>query len=421
MLQILPVQSALHSPQALQMTLEQAGNFLDDCGIQYSFVEDGDAADPRKPTVIFVLTGGCENQVLDLVFADQESRFSFQKPDEPVIVFAHPFHNSFPACTEILARLGQNNKKAKIVLLNDTEQAKQSLKVTAGALLARQKMEKTRLGLVGGPSSWLVASRVLNETIKAHWKIDLIDIPMEELEADLKTVSRDDASPVAHSFAGNAANKVEPTGEDLIESARIYVALKKMAERHSLDALSLRCFDLVMKNKTTGCMALSMLTDEGLISGCEGDIPATLTMLWMNAVTGEIPFMANPQDIDADTNSLWIAHCTIGTKLCTEYSLRSHFESSLGVGIEGQMETGPITLARIGDTDLLSTFVSAGTLLECGTHPQRCRTQLKLKLDKDVNYFLEQPLGNHHVLVPGDHEDALALYAQLYLTTGKDI
>jgi len=415
MLRILPVQSPLHSPQALQMILEQAGNVLDDCSIQYSFVEDGDAVDPQSPTVIFVLTGGCENQVLDLVFAEQDSRFSFQKPDEPVIVLAHPFHNSFPACTEILARLEQKNKKAKIVLLNDTEHAKQSLKTTAGVLSARQKMEATRLGLIGGSSSWLVASNVMSETIKEHWKVDLVDIPMEELEAELEAVSQEEARPVAQSFAGNAVNNVEPTSEDILESARIYVALKKMVARHSLDALSLRCFDLVMKNKSTGCLALSMLTDEGIIAGCEGDIPATLTMQWLHAVTGQVPFMANPQDIDVDANSLWIAICTIGTKLCTEYSLRSHFESSLGVGIEGQVETGPITLARIGGSDLLSTFVSDGTLLECGTHPQRCRTQLKLELDEDVSYFVERPLGNHHVLVLGQYEDALALYAQLYL------
>ena len=415
MLRILPVRSPLHSPSELQQVMERTGDCLNECGIRHSFVEDGDAADAQNPTVILVMTGGCENQVLDLVFAEQDRRFSFQKTDEPVIVLAHPFHNSLPACTEILARLQQKNKKAKIVLLNDTEQAKRSLTMTAGALFSRKKFATTRLGLVGGPSSWLVASRILPETIKENWKIDLVEIPLEELETELKSVSRNEAAAIAHSFADNAINVVEPTRDDIIESAKIYVGLKRMAERHSLDALSLRCFDLVMNNKTTGCMALSMLTDEGLIAGCEGDIPTTLTMLWMHAITGEIPFMANPQDVDADANTLWIAHCTIGTKLCTRYSLRSHFESSLGLGIEGQMEKGPITLARIGDSDLRAAFVSNGTLLECGAHPQRCRTQLKLELEKDVSYFLERPLGNHHVLVPGHHEEALGVFEQLYL------
>ena len=52
-----------------------------------------------------------------------------------------------------------------------------------------------------------------------------------------------------------------------------------MSERH-LDACVVRCFDLVTDLRTTGCLALSWLLDQGVVAGCEGDIPATLTMVW---------------------------------------------------------------------------------------------------------------------------------------------
>ena len=70
MLRILPVRSPLHSPSELQQVMERTGDCLNECGIRHSFVEDGDAADAQNPTVILVMTGGCENQVLDLVFAE---------------------------------------------------------------------------------------------------------------------------------------------------------------------------------------------------------------------------------------------------------------------------------------------------------------------------------------------------------------
>jgi L-fucose isomerase-like protein len=37
-----------------------------------------------------------------------------------------------------------------------------------------------------------------------------------------------------------------------------------------------------------------------------------------------------------------------------------------------------------------------------------CRTQLRLRLDEPLDYFLERSIGNHHVIVRGDHVDKLS-------------
>jgi len=34
-----------------------------------------------------------------------------------------------------------------------------------------------------------------------------------------------------------------------------------------------------------------------------------------------------------------------------------------------------------------------------------CRTQMLMRLDLPLDYFLEQSIGNHHVIVCGDHAD----------------
>ena len=61
-------------------------------------------------------------------------------------------------------------------------------------------------------------------------------------------------------------------------AAAVLVALRAVFARHDLHACTLRCFDLVTRLRTTGCYALSRLNDQGLIAGCEGDVPSTLTM-----------------------------------------------------------------------------------------------------------------------------------------------
>ena len=52
-------------------------------------------------------------------------------------------------------------------------------------------------------------------------------------------------------------------------------------------------------------------------------------------------------------------------------------------------------------------FISKAQLLECTTNPNMCRTQLHLRLDESLDYFLERSIGNHHVIVRGNHVEKL--------------
>jgi L-fucose isomerase-like protein len=36
-----------------------------------------------------------------------------------------------------------------------------------------------------------------------------------------------------------------------------------------------------------------------------------------------------------------------------------------------------------------------------------CRTQLHLRLEEPLDYFLERSIGNHHVIIRGDHVEKL--------------
>jgi len=36
-----------------------------------------------------------------------------------------------------------------------------------------------------------------------------------------------------------------------------------------------------------------------------------------------------------------------------------------------------------------------------------CRTQVRIRMNTPAEYFLKNPLGNHHILIHGNYEDAL--------------
>jgi L-fucose isomerase-like protein len=210
-------------------------------------------------------------------------------------------------------------------------------------------------------------------------------------------------------FIAGATEICEPTTTELGDVSRLYLALKKVVADHKLDALTVRCFDFVQHQKTTGCFALAQLSDEGIIAGCEGDLVSTVGQLWAHKLLGVTPWMANPAQLDPDRNTLWLAHCTVPPTLVESYRLRSHFESGLGVGIQGALPSGPVTLLRIGGNKMDRLWLAEGDILRSGDAENLCRTQAEIKLTRGgtIADLLRAPLGNHLVLVFGHHLDRL--------------
>jgi L-fucose isomerase-like protein len=183
------------------------------------------------------------------------------------------------------------------------------------------------------------------------------------------------------------------------------MALKSLVEKYSLDGLTLRCFDLLGAVRNTGCLALARLNSEGIVATCEGDVPAMLSMAISRALTGVSGFQANPSSIDPETGEVLFAHCTVPFDMVTRYAFDTHFESGIGMGIRGHVQEGPVTVFKVSG-DLSRHVALEGTLLRNQAKPDLCRTQVVLHLE-DTSYFLTDPIGNHHIIIPGHWKSSL--------------
>ena len=190
-------------------------------------------------------------------------------------------------------------------------------------------------------------------------------------------------------------------------AVEIHEALKSIVMEHNLNGLTLRCFDLLTSVGNTGCLALARLNAQGIPAGCEGDVPALLSMTIARAATGVSGFQANPSRIDPETGEMLFAHCTVPLDIVSSYDYDTHFESGIGVGIRGRFEVGPVTVFKVSG-DLSRHFVAEGILTGNQAEPDLCRTQVLLRLDPaDARYFLTEPIGNHHIIIPGRHKAVL--------------
>jgi L-fucose isomerase-like protein len=387
MFTVTPVASSIHDPASVERLVG---------AYRPAFERIGGSLEPGSGIVVpFVLTGGTEAEILAMW--DGES---------PLLLIAHPDQNSLPASLEALARVVQLGGRGRILYLrgHDDERGFADLADAVHDLAVAQKLATQTVGVVGPPSDWLVASMPAPGVLEETWGPRRVPISLDRLYGAYTT--KPDIEPL-------------PAGEKRIEIGEIskadgvYTGLRDLIAGEHLDALSLRCFDVIGELDTTGCLALARLNDEGVIAGCEGDLVSTVAMMWVRELLGLVPWMANPARLDPAANTMWLAHCTVPPSLVTNLRLDTHYESDRGVGMHGDFATGPVTLVRIGGNEMERLFLAEGEILRPGDEPNLCRTQIELRLDDGaVERLLRDPLGNHLVMVRGHHAARLRSWWQ---------
>ncbi|MBQ3814312.1 MAG: hypothetical protein II841_12245, partial [Bacteroidales bacterium] len=300
--------------------------------------------------------------------------------------------NSLAASLEILSYLRQQGLKGE-VLHGSPEYLQERVHTLETVASARKKLRGTRIGVIGQPSDWLIASHADPMAVTDKLGARLVEIPMEELLQE-----------IAKAPAENA-----PSGEPMADNVRrsypgatqVYHALQVLVDRYQLGAFTLRCFDLLTAVGNTGCLALASFNADGIPASCEGDVPALLSMMIAQALTGVTGFQANPSRIDVETGEMLFAHCTVPFNMVTSWQYDTHFESGIGVGIHGNLPEGPVTVFKV-DGKLNRHFAAEGELLYNQYEDNLCRTQVVLRLQpEDARYFLTNPIGNHHIILPG--------------------
>lgn len=345
--------------------------------------------------LIFVRTGGTEGLFKEV----------FPRLKGNILLLTSGKSNSLAASLEIMSYLSQEDRHGEI-LHGSTSYIAERIEILARISQARKSLENKNLGVIGQPSDWLISSHADRRAVKEKLGVNLLDIPIQELIDAAGNADPDAfASDIRNQLTLEAPEAVKKYAEGAM---KIYVALKQIVSKYELAGLTLRCFDLLDTVGNTGCLALAMLNSEGIPAGCEGDVPALLTMTVGKALTGQCGFQANPSRIDPQSGSILLAHCTIPFDMVRKYSFNTHFESGIGVAIHGEMPLGDATVFKVSG-DLSRVFCAEADLISNQYENNLCRSQIVLNLRGDAqricsDYFLKQPVGNHHVVFSGAHK-----------------
>lgn len=358
-----------------------------------TIIREGGKIPLNEPVYLFIGTGGTENIVARFLESNSIS--------SPIVILSYDERNSLPAAMEIRAYLEQRGVSARIVH-NSLAQLSTLLKRWSTFTQIQDILKRSKLGLIGQPSSWLIASNVNPDSVFRRWGLKIIDIPISELIENLPNEIAPEFKTQVETFQNKATCQSVSISE-IRRAGIIAERISKIVDKADLNALSVQCFKLLQDTGVSGCFSLSYLNDkQNFVAGCEGDIPATFTMLLAKLLTGNPSFMANVASVDQDRNTVVFAHCTVPTSLTDEYEITNHFETGKSVGIRGKLALKDVTVVKIFGDDLSQLWVSSGTIIDNLVNDKGCRTQIRVAMDDPVDYFLEESLANHHIVILGN-------------------
>jgi hypothetical protein len=286
----------------------------------------------------------------------------------PTVVFSQPFSGHgwmfFPAWRK---------QGKKVVLLPSSDWGE--LDKAAMLLRVKPHMARTRILVVRGPLGTDAACSA--EQVKAKLGVEMIPVSVEETLKAHAAVSLQDAEAEAQQYWLSKAKKiVEPTKDEIISSARFYLATKRlMQEKGARAVTSSNC----MGEPAKGCLTYSKLNDLGLVGACEGDMDSTLTMLLFRYAFDVPGFISDPV-FDTANNALIHFHCTSATQMAgpkskrLPFTIRTQTDSDRGVALAVEMPIGQkVTCAKFVNLDTM--VASTGEIFKVTQDDLGCRTQ----------------------------------------------
>ena len=358
--------------------------------------------------------------LIHLAFGSSEPMRKLADTGLPMVIFSQPFSGHDWMYVPRWQKAG-----AKVVLLPSSDYA--DLDRAVALLRVPARMRQSRILLVGsaaGTPAACSADRVRDRVGAEVVPITVQQVIEEHQGVDLKAAEAE----AEQEWLRPAKKIVEPTREEIVKSARMYLALKKLMIRERAQAITIRCLGgIPIATLGYPCLAFSKLCDLGLVGACEADMDSTITMLQFAYAFGKPGFITDPL-FDISQNALLHAHCLAPTRMDgagTErapFLIRTHRDDNKGASLEVELRVGQeITCAKLANLE--SILLSSGKIIAIPDYDDRgCRTQIVTRV-ADARRMLANWGGGllgddmmtllHRVVFYGNHVESVRDLAQL--------
>jgi len=245
------------------------------------------------------------------------------------------------------------------------------------ACAAHQSFRGARIGQLGARPEEFESVWWDEASLQRDFNQTVVPIDLAEVFMRLDRVAADEAEVKKAAAEIRAGAKVPKEGDKYVTTlARMEVALRRLAEEKSLEAMAVNCWTQVQERYgICVCSVLGRLTDSGLPCACEVDVYGACTMLAAEAAgLGETsPHFIDWTELHPEEENVWLAwHCgNAPPSLCASDCrpcIREHMilpvRPSWGAR-EFKLKPGPVTCCRLVEYDgFFTMFIGQGEVID---------------------------------------------------------
>jgi hypothetical protein len=242
--------------------------------------------------------------------------------------------------------------------------------------------------------------------------IPVVSIPFSELNKAWAAADKDEARSIADRWIKSAARVEGVSRDELINSAAMYLGEKAVLKRHGANAITINCLGGFYGGHIHAypCLGFHALNNEGLVGGCECDVPSAAAMVAGTILTQGRPGYISDPVIDTSKRQIIYAHCVASNRVfgpkgpANPYEILTHSEDRQGASVRSIVPAGYMTTSiEISDPRKEIIFHRAKAV---GNDPddRACRTKLAAEPVGDLErlFTMWDKWGWHRVTFYGD-------------------
>jgi len=189
------------------------------------------------------------------------------------------------------------------------------------AAWTKNAIENKKIATIGGKCMMMYQTQVNEFSWKRVFGVDFPQYDAVQVFAEMKNVTDDEAKEVADRFVKrfdrvvweepNTKDKIAP--DAILSQAKMYLAFKRLKELYDIEVFANKCMPEMASEiygyKYAACTATCLLNEDGIMTACEADLPAALSMLILNKLTGKKVFFADIARLSAQRDRITFFNC----------------------------------------------------------------------------------------------------------------
>jgi len=268
-----------------------------------------------------------------------------------------------------------------------------------------------RIVTIGPPGGWGAGGGKAPDRARERWKLDIQTCSYPDLEARIQR-ARQDAGLVKRCESDAAAYMQQKdvsleTGKEFVAGAFLLreIFLEILAEAQT-DAITVgSCMQAILPvSKTTACLTLTLLNDDGYLAFCESDFVVIPSGILLHYIANKPVFFCNASF--PYNGVVTVSHCTAprrmdGTNL-EPARILTHYESDFGAAPKIEMKRGQAVTVLNPDFAGRRWLGFGGEIEDTPFYPI-CRTQLEIGVKGDSNRLARELRGFHWMVSYGNY------------------